>query len=266
MKPYKVINVALRDLFLFKKIWLFGCLYSLVIIYGLLQIANTRKGFIGIYDLVADVSGLHGSTNQNMFMILGIPLILTFITLLTNRVEKSHFAILTGTRFRLWHVLAVSSIFLSFVLTCLVILISLFFGAAITGTQNTWISPQGTIAHFIHNQKHFGMIVSNVSTIKVLLTIFITKFLGFTMISFLALFLKHFIKQTALVLIILIGLAGLDLYGIDMIPVFTRIASLNLQDWINPWITIYHCVYMFIVCLVLYGVTGLLYERKEFLS
>lgn len=86
------------------------------------------------------------------------------------------------------------------------------------------------------------------------------------MIAFLTLFLNQFIKSGAVIMMILIVLAGLDQTGLLSVPVFTWTATLSLKNWLDPMVTIYRVIYLVIISIVLYGVTGSLYKRKDFLS
>lgn len=267
MKPSKLLRVSLSSLFSFKGLWLFFLIYSFVTTYCLLIIA--RKGswsHRGIFDLISYVDGIHGSTNQLMFIIVAIPFITTLMTQLVGRNEKSLHALKYGSRFRTWHANVIAAISLSFILTCLILAISFLGGALLVGTTNTWLSGDGTISQLLNNKTQFQSIVPHLATYKMVLTIFITKFLGFLLIAFLTLFLKYFIKSGALIMTIFIALAGIDLYGILPVPIFTRTASLALPDWLHPMTILYHCTYLAVASFVLYGVTGLLYERKDFLS
>lgn len=262
-----MILVALSGLFLPKKIWLMGSTYCLIAITCLLII--TRQGarlHRGIFDLMADLHGLMGSTNQLMFIVVGIPFIVTLVSHFFERNERGMSVVKLGSRFRTWHVHVISAICLSFILTCLILVISFLIGGCLVGLENTWLSRTGTVSKILHNKGDFQSVLTHLSTYKIILTLFITKLLGFMMISFLTLFFKQFIKSSALIMIIFIALAGIDQLSSLPIPFFTRMASLTIKNWLDPMITIYHSLYFFIVSLILYGLTGFLYERKDFLS
>lgn len=267
MKPSKVINTRILNLFSLKKVWLFIFVYSLIIITCFLVIA--REGSwspMGLYDIIANLDGIHGSTNQNMFLILAIPVIVTTITILVDKNEKSLLVIKYSSRFKVWHANVVSGIGFSFLFTCIILIISFLIGGLMVGFSNTWLSSSGTVSKAIHNKIHFQYILSNLATSKIIITLFLTKFFGCLMIVFLTLFLKQFIKKGVLIGIILIVLSviDLDLNELQYFHFFTMTASLSLPNWINPMLTVYHCVYQLILCLVLYGITGLLYKKKDF--
>ncbi|MBP3040956.1 hypothetical protein J9303_15820 [Bacillaceae bacterium Marseille-Q3522] len=67
-------------------------------------------------------------------------------------------------------------------------------------------------------------------------------------------------------MIILIGLAALDYTGVFRFPIFIRFAVLSIDNWLEPMLTVYRLIGLFVTSMVLYAVTGWLYERKEFLS
>lgn len=267
MKPSKIIKLGLKGLLFEKKVWQIGVVYSVIILICLLMIAQKGQwSNRGIFDLIADIQGINGSTNQNMFMLVAIPFIVTVLTQLVDRNEQSLHVIKIGTRFHAWHVNVISAISLSLLLTLFILIISFLGGAWLVGTTNTWLSPSGTISKTLQNKGLFQSVIPHISTYKIVLTLFITKFLGFLTISFLTLFFKQFIRRGALIIMILIALAGVDIFVTLPFPIFTAAASLLLQNWLTPMITVYHCIYLAVASMVLYGVTGLLYERKDFLS
>lgn len=244
-----------------------GCLYCLLVLTFLLEIAKGAPGKdLGIFDLLANLHGLEGSTNLLMFILVGIPLIVILNVQFIERIEKGRFVLKSGNRFRLWHAQVISAVCISFLMTCIVLAISLLIGGMFVGWQNTWLSSSGTISKMLHNQAHFQAIVPHLATYKVISTLFVTKFLGFMMIAFFTLFLKRWIKNNALIMIVMIALTGIDRLGSLPVPFFTLTATLYIRDWISPMLTVYHCIYLFIVSLVLYGVTGVMYERKDFVS
>ncbi|MDC3414317.1 hypothetical protein NC797_14895 [Aquibacillus sp. 3ASR75-11] len=266
MKPYKIIRISIKELFTFKKIWLAIIVYCFVVLPSLMLIArNGAWSDRGIFDLIADVGGALGSTNHHMFYIVAIPIIVTIITQLIEKHEGALYVITFGSRFRAWHSHVTSVVCLSFILTFLILTISFLVGGLFVGMDNTWVHPSGTIGKLLNDREEFQSLVANVTTYKIVFSLFITKFLGFLMISFFALFLKQFIKSGALIMIILIGLAGLDQTG-AFIPIFTWRATLSINNWLDPIVTIYNSIYLLIVSLVLYAITGWLYERKDFLS
>ncbi|TCP29948.1 hypothetical protein EV207_10742 [Scopulibacillus darangshiensis] len=267
MKRSKMLNVSFSGLSLHKKVLVMASIYCLIAVTCLLFITKKGKGSnCGIFDLMADIGGLMGSTNQLMFLIVAIPLIVLVLIQCIEKSERGFSVVKMGSRFHTWNIHVILTIYLSFIMTSFLLVISFIIAGFFVGFENTWLSYKGTISKMIHNQEKFESIVAHLFTYKIILTIFITKFLGFLMISFLTLFLKQFVKNTALIIIILIVIAGLDGLGTLPFSFFSWAASLNIRNWINPMITVYHCIYLFIVSMVFYGVTGLLYERKDFLS
>ncbi len=63
-------------------------------------------------------------------------------------------------------------------------------------------------------------------------------------------------------MIILIALVGLDYTGVLHIPIFTMMATLSIQNWIDPLLTLYRSVYLLVLSLIFYAVAGWLYERR----
>lgn len=221
---------------------------------------------IGIYDLIADLSGLNGSTNWMMFLLVGIPVTVSCVTLLTDRIEKASWVVTYGSRFHTWHVLVLSAILFSFIFTCFILAISFFMGSLLVGTENTWLEQEGTVSKWLRNPERFQSVGPHLATYKIVVTLFVTKFLGIQMIAFCTLFFKQFIKSGAVILIICIALLGIDYLGIFPFPIFVHAASLSLVNWVNPMITVYRCFYLLVISFLLYGITGFLYDRKDFLS
>lgn len=265
MKRSNIIKFGITGLFSLRNVWLYGGLYSLMVIYCLVFIA---KGIYhqGTYDLISDISGSFGGANHHMFLFVAIPFIVTMMNQLLDKDERGVIVLKLGSRFRTWHSHVAAAIFLALLFTCLILIVSFISTGLLIGLQNTWLSDKGTISKTLHNKAHFQAIIGHLATWKIVLTLFYTKFLGCLMIAFLTLFLKRWIKNGAVIVILLIAIAGLDQSGLLPFPVFTWAAVLEFRNWINPMITLYHSLYMFIVCLVLYGVTGMLYERKDFLK
>lgn len=268
MKPSKISHVALNEfLNINKKVWLGWCFYCLFVIICLMLISvEGSNAKHGIFDLIAGLGGLFGSTNQLMFIAFGIPFIVIMQIQFMTHNEREFVVIKSGSRFRTWQSLALITVYLSFFLTLFILAVSLLIGGLLEGFQNSWLSNNGTISKILNNKQYFNEVSPHLATYKVILTLFITKFLGFLTIAFLTLFFKQWVRNSAFIIIILIGLAAIDQLGILPFEFFTFAASLNYKDWLNPVLSIYHCFYFFILLLVLYGVTGLLYERKDFLS
>ncbi|MCM3738577.1 hypothetical protein M3215_23080, partial [Bacillus cytotoxicus] len=112
----------------------------------------------------------------------------------------------------------------------------------------------------------FQKVIAHVTSFKIIITVFVNVFLGALLISLLTLFLKQWIKSSAIILAIVFSLAALDKTNLFFFPFFTKATSLTIENWIQPMMTVYHCGYVLLVSLVLYSITGWLYERKDFLS
>ncbi|GAE48050.1 hypothetical protein [Mesobacillus boroniphilus] len=77
-------------------------------------------------------------------------------------------------------------------LAILILGISFLIGGMLVGWDNTWLSSKGTISILLDDEEKFQSIRENLSSTRIILTIFITKLLGFLMISMAVLFLKDF--------------------------------------------------------------------------
>ena len=201
-----------------------------------------------------------------MFMFLGIPVIVTVVNNLVEKGESSNYVTKLGSRSNCWHVNVVAAISFSFFLTCIILIVSFTAGESLVGWENTWLSPSGSISKVVHNTKHFNSILFHLETYKIILALVITKFLGCLMLAFLTLFLKQLVKNGVVIVAIMLVPPVIELLGVLNFPFYTSLASLAWTNWVNPMITVYHSLALFIISLVLYGVTGLLYERKDFLS
>lgn len=268
MKPFDVIRTAALRGVLLKKVLGIAAAYGLLSVIGLVLLADYGRGTakLGIFDLVADLSGVHGATNQNMFIIFGIPIMVTVLTLIYDEHEKSLYVLKCRTRFCTWHAHVCVAIGISFLLACFVVAVSFMAGLCLVGPENTWARADGTIAQALRDRQLFQSISDHLAAYKIIWVIFISKFLGFLMIAFSTLFLKQFIKSGAVICILLLAIAGIDYVEWLPFPVFDRAASLSLIDWIRPLVTLYHGVYLLVVTLMLYAITGMIYERKDFLS
>ncbi|RYL87306.1 hypothetical protein [Sporolactobacillus sp. THM19-2] len=201
-----------------------------------------------------------------MFISVGIPMTVLTITQLMKFKDRGPFATRLETRFQIFHIYAITAVVLSFVFTVLILMVSWVAGGLMVGFDNTWLNAKGMISQTTHDQNRFFSILPQLTTYKVLGTLFVTKFLGFLMIAFLTLFLKNWFKNDGIVLIVLVALAGVDQLSLVPIPIFTLSANLWLGNWLNPMTTFFHCAYLLIVSIFLYGITGILFERRDFLS
>jgi hypothetical protein len=267
MKRFNILRVSIAGLISLRKVWFWVGVYCLFALWFLLVVA--RKGEWsdrGIFDLIADVGGWQGGTNHHMFLLVAIPVIVTILTRLVEKLESAFYVLRFHSRFRIWQIQAVSAICLSFFLVILILGISFLIGGMLVGWDNTWLSSKGTISILLDDEEKFQSIRENLSSTRIILTIFITKLLGFLMISMAVLFLKIFIKNSAFIMIILIALVGLDYTGVLHIPIFTMMATLSIQNWIDPLLTLYRSVYLLVLSLIFYAVAGWLYERRDYLS
>ena len=270
MKQSNVIRIGLSSLFSLKKTWVYGSIYCLFILSGLMLIARQYifTGIrVGIFDLIANSKAApEGSTNHLMFIFVAIPVMVTMMTQVMQRNEQGSIVTKIGSRFRTFHSEVVSAVILAFCLTLLILAISFLVCGLFVGYENTWLTNKGAIFHSVGDKEHFQAIVANLATYKIVWTLLITKFIGCMMIAFFTIFLYQFIKSGAFIMIVLIALAGLDQTGLLPFPIFTWNATLSLENWLDPMVTVYRAIYLIIASIVLYGVTGLLYERKDFLS
>jgi hypothetical protein len=267
MKWHKLVSRITYLYSLIKPVGGWMSLYSLLIIICLLSIAHYEYGStqIGIFDLIASIRGAEGSTNHFMFMFLGIPVIVTVLTHAIRNIENSRFLLHMKSRFQIYHTQVFLAFGISLFLTVFLLILSFLIGNVLVGMENTWLSPSGTIMELIQEPKKFQSIIDNLASERIVFLLFLTKFLGFLMISFCTLFLYQFTKSSPLIMIILLILSAIDHIGIFPIPIFTWNAILSINDWLEPITTVYHSVLLIVISLCFYGITGWLYERKDFI-
>lgn len=268
MRPSNMFRIAMRGLFSHRKAWAYGLLYVLTALFCLLLLAKAIDyPQQGIFDLLADiVGGVWGSTNTNMFIFVAIPFIGIIINEWLERHESGAFVIKSKSRFRMWHMHVLAAVGISFLFTCLLLIFSFTVGGIFVGFENTWTNQQGTIGQMLNDPDQFQSVVPYLSSLKIVSVLFVTKFLGCLSISLLTLFIRQFLKSGVVTMMIIIVIAGIDTYFSLPFPIFTRAASLSFSDWVNPMSINYHVIYLVILSLVLYGVTGWLYGRKDFLA
>ncbi|TGA96893.1 hypothetical protein E4665_13605 [Sporolactobacillus shoreae] len=266
MRPSRLFRISVGALFSLRNVWLGGGIYCAFILTCLMALDKQGPGPRGLFDLIADLYGLHGSTNQLMFVSVGIPMIVITMTQLMKFKDRGSFLTKMKSRFQIFHLYVIAAIVYSIVFTVLILLFSWAVGGLIAGFGNTWLRADGSVSWLIHNPQRFQSVLPHLATYKVVAALFVTKFLGFLMIAFLTLFLKCWIKNDGLILIVLVILAGIEMFGPFPISFFITPAVLVLENWINPISILFHCAYLFIVSLALYGITGMIYERRDFLS
>lgn len=267
MRQFSPIRYGLKSLTSIKIVWLLSITYIYISLYSLLLL--TRKGEwsdFGFFDLLANISGITGSTNINMFIITGIPITFILIILLIERNERTIYTLKFKSRFQIWHTQVITAIWISLSMTVIIIALSSLISAYLVGIQNTWLSESGTIGKMVKDHEKFQSILENITSTRIIFWIFITKFLGFLFITMFVLLFKQLIRSNTVIVIILIALAGVDMTHLFPFPIFIGAASLTLIDWLHPSNLVYRCLYLMIVSLILYGIGGMLFERKDFLS
>lgn len=267
MKQFNFIPIVTRQLYLIKKTWLIATIYASIVLFALLLISKPIDESIksGTFDLLADIGGVNGSTNHFMLMFVAIPVTVTILTALIKNIESAKIALSLGSRFRIYHALVFSALGFSLIFTIFIFLFSFLCGSLFVGFENAWLMPEGRISNLLRDSDKFQAIIPNLETYKVVLTLVITKFLSFIMLSFCVLFLYQLVKKSSVIMIILLILAGIDQTGVLGFPIFTWFGTLNIYNWLAPMTTVYHSVFLIALSLILYVVTGWLYERKDFI-
>ncbi|QTM98935.1 hypothetical protein ERJ70_06235 [Sediminibacillus dalangtanensis] len=274
MKQSNVWTITRKGIASLGSRWFYVLIYFLLIILGLTfsvfyNSVSSEEGLmekVGVLDLVVFLDKTSGTTNHSMLTFLAIPLIVSIVHLLVQYQERSNVILKIGSRFTLWQTHAAFAFIVSFVLTVCLLIVSYVLSGLIVGFDNTWITKDSILYELLGDKQLFPSVVPYVSTGRVLTIVFVTKFLSFLLIFFLALFLKRFIKNIAIIFIILLAMSGLDRTGMVPFEFFTFFASLSLEDWLHPVHIYYKCFYLFVLSLFLYGITGLLYEKKDFLQ
>jgi hypothetical protein len=265
MKQSNFLFIVKKSFAQHKKTLLYMAISTTILLWCLLILA--RQGdwsSRGIFDVMVDIGGINGSTNHYMLIVVAIPVLVILLTQIIEEIEKPLSLLTYQSRFSIWHTQVVVVVVLSFVLTIFIIAVSLLLGGVLVGWDNTWLYSSGTIGEYLNNEEQFAAISTNLVTYKIIRTIFLTKFFGFLMISFSFLFLKQLLKNSAFVLIIMYVITGLDHLGVLPFFIYTMNATVSIADWLEPMKTIYHVIYLMVVSMVLYAITGWLYERKDF--
>jgi hypothetical protein len=251
------------------KTYIYWAIYITFIVYGLMIISYdpTWKLF-GIYDYIANLTNnLVGSTNGMMFIIIGIPFLVTVLHTLSNFLEQNSVVLKLNSRFRIWQMHAFSAMLISLLLSCFLLIISLLIGWGLSGSfENTWKNIEGVLYQLLPEKELYSQTLPNIETAKILFIIFITKFLAFLQVSFLFLLIKIWLKNSAFIMIILIGLAIINLVLCPNLYIFVHPGTLTLWDWVYPSLVIRKCIFLSISTIILYGLTGLLYEKKDFIK
>lgn len=265
MRLYNMVSISMKNIYAMKGLILIGGIYAIIIIYNLEVVAKTTVPVQkGIFDVIAPLNSPTGGVNQYMFMFIAIPFLVTVLTQIMERNEQSLYVVKYNSRFYVWHVHVVTALLLSLFFTLFVLGSSYLIGTFLVSSENTWIYTSGWLSESIDNPELFQMVIPHVSSSKILTTLFVNVFLGALLISLSTLFLKQWIKSGAIIFVIIFSLAALDRTNLFLFPFFTKSISLNIENWIQPMTTVYHCGYVILISLVMYSVTGWLYERKDF--
>lgn len=265
MKQSKFLYSVGKSTIFDKLILFYSGIYTILLVWFLILIASQGEwSNRGIFDVVVDVGGINGSANHYMLIVVAIPVLVILLTQMVEQMENPISVLTYQSRFSIWHTQVVAAILLSLVFTIFIMAVSLLLGGVLVGWENTWLNPSGTVGEYLNNEERYAAISTNLVTYKIIRTIFLTKFFGFLMISFSFLFLKQLLKNSAFVLIIMYAITGLDHLGILPFFIYTMNATVSIADWLEPMKTIYHVIYLMVVSMVLYAITGWLYERKDF--
>ncbi len=265
MKQSNFLFIVKKSFAQHKKTLLYIAISTTILLWCLLILARQGEwSNRGIFDVVVDVGGINGSANHYMLIVVAIPVLVILLTHMVEQMENPISVLTYQSRFSIWHTQVVAAILLSLVFTIFIMAVSLLLGGVLVGWENTWLNPSGTVGEYLNNEEQYAAISTNLVTYKIIRTIFLTKFFGFLMISFSFLFLKQLLKNSAFVLIIMYAITGLDHLGVLPFFIYTMNATVSIADWLEPMKTIYHVIYLMVVSMVLYAITGWLYERKDF--
>ncbi|MGW5983714.1 hypothetical protein ACWFOP_25600 [Bacillus mycoides] len=263
MKQYSIFKQSLIGYFQIR----FPLMISVIlIVFSMLFqcFFNPETSDLSILDLISNLNGKTGTANMSMLVFTLIPLFAFVILSLIDNEEIAIKILKRKSRAEIWNKHVVSILYLSLFLTIIIIFLGYIFSGLTLGRfENDWTSTQGIFYKSLEDKNNFHMYINNLSTIKVLSIVFITKFIGLFVIGLMISTFKAIFNKNSIVFIVITMFGYLDGFYFENSMLLRKIA-LNIENWKSLNSVIANQFYLLTLIMVFYFLGRELYNRKDF--
>ncbi|HDX9578512.1 TPA: hypothetical protein ROX88_002049 [Bacillus pseudomycoides] len=265
MKIYKVLSLYINSLKHVKYSLLIPLfVIVLIMIVRIKQLLSVDAPFIlSVWDYVSGLTG-GGTANAPMLVYVVIPLFTFMIVRYIDGEEVPVRVIKHVTRKRLWdkHVLFIVylSLVISFIVVCVGYLLS---GIMIEDFSNEWTNKSGAFYYFLKDKENFEIYAQNLTTLRVMLILFLVKFFSLVTLGTLIALLKAIIHNNVLIYMMIIMYSLVEGYFPNFSFIITRMAVTG-ENWKNISSIFENQFYLLLSFVFFYFVGKVIYRKKDF--
>lgn len=236
----------LKIFFSFKYTMLSVLLFSVG--FTLFHVINyTNRDEISVLDFVADIGGQVGTSNLIVIIFGVIPIVCIYVFTYLDKTERYYLVIHQINRIKLWNKVTVNLLLLSVTISFLLVFVGYISGGFILGSfENTWN-------------------LSSLGTTSILSIIFITKFLGISVICMLVVLVMQLIKYRWVAISVIIVFSYLDGFYFDISLLFPKMI-IDAESWNNTRIILANQFFLLALLAFLYSLCREIFNRKDFLN
>ncbi|PEI67984.1 hypothetical protein [Bacillus wiedmannii] len=255
-----------RTLLSFKYSFIFFIVFS--IIFLLAQKYKISKIYeMSVFDLVTDLTGQAGSSNMAILVFLITPFVTFSILNYIDKQERYNKLLKMGSRKKVWTSNVISILYFSLLLTIIIVLGGYLFSGIILGSfENSWVSEKGAFYELLEKEdkNNFDYYVVNLGTLKIISILFLTKFLGLSVLGILVAIMKTLLKNNFLVVIVILLLSYIDGYFLQYSLLMQKMV-INVNNWKNFLSIFINQIYLLILIFSFYFWGREIYSKKDFL-
>lgn len=265
MKIYKGLSLYINGLKHVK----YSLLIPLVIIVLIMIVRIKQLLFadapftLSVWDYVSGLTG-GGTANTPMLIFVVIPLFTFMIARYIDGEEVPVRMIKNVTRKRLWnkHVLFIVnlSLVISFIIVCVGYLLS---GIMIGHFSNEWTNKSGAFYYLLKDKENFEIYARNLTTLRVMLILFLVKFVSLVTLGTLIALLKTIIHNNVLIYLMIIMYSLVEGYYPNFSFIITKMV-LTGENWKNISGIFENQFYLLLFFIFFYFVGKVIYRKKDF--
>lgn len=265
MKLYNLAKKHIKKLKLIR----YSLLWTLVLILVMMmfQSFSGRKiQHVSVLDLISDFGGATGTSNMAMFVFALTPLFAFIIMKAIDNNEMTIKVIKNKAKVSVWNENVILLLILSLILSAIIIFIGYLFSGIVLGSyENKWTSDAGTFYKMLKDKENFLLYSKHLTTIKVLILLFVTKFLGLYAIGLLVALLKAKYNSNSAILIFVTIFAIIDGYY-SRIPLIYQKTVISMENWKRVSSIFVNQTYLLALCILIYFLGRQVYQKKDFIN
>lgn len=217
---------------------------------------------ISIFDLLACPSESSSAIGKAMLV---FPVIPAFIYLLIKLIDLDNevFSLIrNNSKNLIWNKMLLYTFLMSLIFAVVMILGGYIVSGLILGNfNNDWVNSNSYIYSLFPIDNPWENLSNYFITTKLLFKLSISYFLGFSMIGMLVCFLKNYLKNIYVYLVIEIIIISDWLLNLPLI--FNKM-TIKLSEFCNPTLIFANCMYMIFIIMFFYIVGKGSFNRKDF--